>query len=150
MMAGASVKIIGIEKVVANATAYTEEKQAAIKAIVNESALNIQTAARKRSPVDTGRLRSSINLKILDDGYAAEVAAEVFYAAFVEFGTSPHFPPPNALAGWARRHGMKGKEFVIARGISRKGTPAQPFLFPSFEEERNKFVERLRAEMDKS
>lgn len=144
-----TVKVTGIEQVKANVAKYKAEKEKAIKNIVAESALIIQNNARKRAPVDTGRLRSSINSNFLDDGYVAEIAAQVFYASFVEWGTSPHFPPPNTLAGWARRHGMAGKEFIIARGISRKGTPAQPFLFPSFEEERNKFVSKIKAEMSK-
>jgi HK97 gp10 family phage protein len=144
-----TVKVTGIDQVKANAIAYKEEKQKAIQAIVAESALTIQNNARTRAPVDTGRLRSSISSNFLDDGYVAEIIAATFYAGFVEWGTSPHFPPPSALSGWARRHGMAGKEFVIARGIAKKGTPAQPFLFPAFEQERNKFVEKIKTEMGK-
>lgn len=145
----ASVKVVGIEQVILKATEYTEEKKSAIKKIVADSGLLIQGIAMKRVPVDTGHLRRSISAEVTDEGYGAEIKANTNYAIFVEFGTSPHFPPPNELTGWAKRHGMRGKEFLIARAISKKGTPAQPFLFPAFEQERNKFIGKLKTEMAK-
>lgn len=135
--------VIGVEKVVANAKKTTAEVKDAVKNVVAESALNIQREAKKRTPVDTGRLRSSIAIEF-SDGLTATIGTNVEYAAAVEFGSQPHFPPPSALAGWARRHGMNGKEFVLARKIARRGTPAQPFLFPSFEQERPKFIANAR------
>lgn len=48
-------------------------------------ALRIQNTARSLAPVDTGRLRSSIQAS-KGDGYV-EIGTNVEYAVFVEFGT---------------------------------------------------------------
>mgnify|MGYP001954082947 CR=1 FL=1 len=137
----------GVGNVKARIGAYAAKKQVALRKIVAKAALNIQKEARRRAPVDTGRLRSAIVPSFGNGGLLAIIAARTNYAAFVEFGTSPHFPPPVALTGWARRHGMAGMEFPIARAIARRGTPAQPFLFPAFEQERPRFLAEIIAEM---
>lgn len=67
----------------------------------------------------------------------------VFYGPYVEKGTRPHFPPPSALAGWARRHGAN--PFAVARGIAKHGTRAQPFIKPALEQTRGKALADLRA-----
>ena len=141
------VRISGVKETIAKMDAYGNRKEQAIKNIVKESALNIEATAKKRAPVDTGRLRSSINSNFTNDGYTAEVIAATFYAIYVEYGTSPHFPPVAALRGWAKRHGAN--PWAVARGIARRGTPAQPFLYPSFMQEKPRFVSRIKAEMSK-
>lgn len=52
--------------------------------------LDVQNRARSLCPVDTGRLRSSIQMvKGKDrDGVYVEIGTNVEYAVFVEFGTS--------------------------------------------------------------
>lgn len=42
------------------------------------------------------------------------------YAAAMEYGTKPHFPPISALQGWADRHGIP--VWAVARKIARDGT----------------------------
>lgn len=42
------------------------------------------------------------------------------YAAFVEYGTKPHFPPISAIQGWADRHGIPA--WAVAMSIAKKGT----------------------------
>jgi len=141
-----------------------------VRKLVNASALRIQSGAKTRCPVDTGRLRGSYRAYFYDDGMAAEVGSDVQYAQFVEFGTGRagaasgvtpaegytygtgnFFPPPGALAGWARRHGMPGAEYAIARAISRRGgNPAKPHLYPAFEEERVQFVPKLEAALNQA
>jgi hypothetical protein len=38
-------------------------------------------------------------------------------------------PPEGALLGWMRRHGIpEDQEFVVRRGIGRKGIPAKRFM----------------------
>lgn len=53
------------------------------------------------------------------------------YAAYVEAGTGPHFPPPSALVGWVKKKFHIGNEkqalsiaFAVARKIARRGTSA--------------------------
>lgn len=45
---------------------------------------------------------------------------------YIEYDTSPHWPPPGALAEWAEWHGMK--EFLVQRAISIHGTKGA-FMF---------------------
>jgi len=57
-------------------------------------------------------------------------------------------PPPDALSGWARRHGLAGLEFVIARAIGRRGIKARPFLGPALEQEAPRLAARLRSVLE--
>lgn len=54
---------------------------------VKIAAVNVQNGARRRVPVDTGRLRNSITHEITGDGLNAAIGSNVEYAPFVEFGT---------------------------------------------------------------
>lgn len=54
---------------------------------VKRSALNVQSGARRRAPVDTGRLRNSITHELTEGGLNATVGTNVEYAPFQEFGT---------------------------------------------------------------
>lgn len=53
----------------------------------------------------------------------ARIGTNLVYAPVMEFGRRPgRMPPPQALAGWARRHGFPDTAlFVLARAIARKG-----------------------------
>ncbi len=81
--------------------------------------------SKKNAPVDTGRLRSSIQNSIrrksfFGRGVVGVVGSNVEYAAPMELGTThTKMPPVRALEGWARRHGMNA--FVVARAIFRRG-----------------------------
>lgn len=82
-------------------------------------ALSVQNLARAIVPVDTGRLRSSIQAsKGSDgDGVYADIGTNVYYAAFVEFGTihmaaQPYLRPALAMSARAwgsyMGHGLVG------------------------------------------
>jgi len=60
----------------------------AVSNAVAETALVCETNAKRKTPVDTGRLRSSIGVKNAADGLAADVGTNVEYAPHVEYGTS--------------------------------------------------------------
>jgi len=96
----------------------------------------VEAAAKKRATVDTGRMRASITSNVDPRALTTTIAPTVDYAAHVEFGTAPHFPPPSALQPWARRHGfpsgMAGA-MLVARAIARRGTKARPFMAPALE-----------------
>jgi hypothetical protein len=52
----------------------------------------------------------------------------------------PHWPPLEAIEGWAKRHGVP--PYFVQRSISRKGTPLIPFLKDAVtetEQQRNQF-----------
>jgi hypothetical protein len=118
---------------------------AKLQAAVAESALNTRNGAIRRVPTDVGILKTSIRVEITNGGFTGQVIAGANYAGHIEFGTAPHFPPVAPLEEWARRHGMPGAGFAIARAISKRGTKAQPFLFPAYEDERPRFEARVTA-----
>ena len=93
--------------------------------------------AKIKSPVDTGRLRSSITGEVTtirtlagNNQLRGIAGTNVKYAPYMEFGTgvftngeklhgSPHRPSPKYLKEWARRH--KTNEYVVARAIAMRG-----------------------------
>lgn len=120
-----------------------------VKDAVNIHALNIQAQAKRNitdaPAVDTGRLRASVKIDTFSDGFARRVGTDLQYGKYVEFGTGPHFPPLDPIREWARRHGMdESAAYPIALAISRRGTPAKPWLFPAFESERPNFDDVIR------
>lgn len=84
-------------------------------------------------PVDQGTLKGSIRIyprKWGKDEYFLSDGVE--YGQWVEYGTSPHAVPVEALEGWAKRKlGDKSLAEAVAWKIRRYGTPAQPFLRPA-------------------
>lgn len=104
---------------------------APVKRFLDRGALVIQSGARKKAPVDTGRLRNSIGVEV-PSMRERRIGPNVDYGEWVETGTRPHWPPPGALATWARRHGMS--EYAVRRKIGLYGTKAQPFMQPAADE----------------
>lgn len=89
-------------------------------------------------PINEGNLLGSGNSYRPDDltGFVGYTAP---YAKAVEFGTSPHFPPPDAIREWARNKlQLRGKELeratqAICWKIYHYGTEPQPYLRPAVE-----------------
>jgi HK97 gp10 family phage protein len=104
---------------------------------MEKAALMVTRSARIKAPVDTGRLRSSIMPEVRVKGTEVQgvIGSNVTYAPFVELGTKPHFPPIEAVAVWAARHGMSA--YAVALAIARRGTKAHPYLQPAFDENRS-------------
>ena len=120
-----------------------------VRFCVNRSALNIQRIAKRRltvqKSVDTGRLRSSIRIDFLQNGLAADIATDVEYADFVEFGTKPHtIEAKNKQALF-----WKGAEHPV-KSVEHPGSPPKPFMFPAWEEEVPKFIACLERDIKKA
>jgi len=110
---------------------------------MRDASMYVMADARKLAPVDTGRLRASIlpDVRLSGSEIIGVVGSNVVYAPFVELGTRPHWPPPGALATWARRHGMS--EFVVMRAIAMRGTKARRFLQGGFEANKQRIITRI-------
>lgn len=124
------------------------------KDAVNEHAINIQAQAKRNitdaPAVDTGQLRSSVKIETFSSGFAKRVGSDVKHAAAIEFGSAPHFPPLEPIREWCRRHGLpESAAYPIALAISKRGTPAKPYLFPAYEQERPKFEAVIREAWQK-
>lgn len=125
---------------------------------------------------DTGHFRKSIMLTSgnTDRYIEYNVFSDAIHAIFMEQGTSPHFPPVEALIPWVRRKLLRvkglqvkpgsskriagktvrstagqeslirGIAFCIARKISQRGTSARPTFGPAYDASERRF----NAEMD--
>ncbi len=101
-----------------------EEEAVALNREVKRAVVNIEATAKGRAPVDTGRLRSSL---------AHEVRREAT-AGLANDGAS-------AVAG-------TNVEYAPFVEFGTRHQRARPYLFPSFEDERPKFIDRLRRALD--
>lgn len=146
-MPGVTVKLEGVEKLKKRVMKLGDAVRTEVANAVKSSAVAIESGAKVRCTVDTGNLRANIHHSIdPKDPLVGKIAAvKVEYASYVEFGTRPHFPPPEALKKWAAAHGMPGGEYAIARAIARRGTKARPYLYPAYEEEIPRFRKRVEV-----
>lgn len=121
-----------------------------VKKAVTRSSLNIEKKAKRKAPVDTGRLRGSIRTLIYGDGLAASVGSDLAYASHVEWGTSPHSSSEGkelferSIRNWARRQGNEDNWFAIRQAIRDRGTPPKPFLYPAYDSERDGFITEVK------
>lgn len=98
---------------------------------------DIQEKITNKGISNTGELRRSVTV-IEASPYKGIVGVGEKYGAFVEFGTSPHFPPVDAIERWAQtKLGQPGLGFIIAKKIAREGTEAQPFVEPTYQEDKD-------------
>lgn len=117
-----------------------------VRDFLERSGREVESRAKQKAPVDTGRLRGGITTSVRQT--EAVVGVNVTYAPHVEFGTRPHWPPLSAMQPWARRHGFPAGRtgaFLVARRIARHGTPAQPFLLPALNESKGDIEANLRT-----
>ncbi|MGJ5895149.1 HK97 gp10 family phage protein [Streptomyces niveiscabiei] len=101
-----------------------------VKRAVDRTRIDVQNEARRRAPVDTGRLRSSIVSRAESSGRSVGyvVGTNVNYAAAVEYGTAPHvIKPRNKKALF-----WPGAAHPVAQ-VNHPGTRPQPFLRPAIE-----------------
>jgi HK97 gp10 family phage protein len=96
---------------------------------VNASALAIQSKAKRDVKVDNSTLRSSIQLKEINQGNKIiyTVGSALKYAPYVEFGTGGEVNVPAGYETFAIQ--FKGK------GIRKINLRARPYLIPAFESE---------------
>ncbi len=119
---GVSVKVVGLDKAIADVKKFAFIKREAIRIAVRDEALNIERTAKEFSPYKTGRLRSSIqtDLTALLAGltFSAKVGSSVFYAPFLEFGTRKIRPRPYLYPAW-----LIGQRDLIVRVGKILATP---------------------------
>ena len=140
-MIGLSLK--GMDKL---QKAIDSKNKALITGVDNEmkaTVVEINSKQVSRAPIDTGKLRQSIDWKkeanlnytLLTQGMGAK------YAPYVEFGTGGMVEIPKGLESEAAQ--FKG------RGIRKVNMKAQPFFFSPFFEEKNNLLKRIQKLLDK-
>jgi len=96
------------DRLLRNPEIIAEETEAAMQ----RSVLLTEGEVVKRTPIDQGRVRSSIvgHVQRSGDQVSGIVASEnVEHAPYIEHGTVPHFPPLKPIEDWVRRKGIGGQ-----------------------------------------
>jgi hypothetical protein len=123
-----------------------------LQAAVNAGVLILKGDIQPLVPVGaTSILRAGLQTSVT--GETAGITGRVFdaaaYAVPVELGSKPHWPPRAPLELWVRRKlqvaeaQVRSVAFLIARKISRKGTPAVGFFERGFLAARPRVMSRF-------
>jgi HK97 gp10 family phage protein len=153
-----TVQADGADQVIGALRALNFEGKKNVEEVIRATARDMRKSAKARAPVKSGRFRRAIGAKFSKDGLSAEIAAwrrgrqsPHPLSHIFEFGTKPHTIEPKRKKALAFHGGSKlgpadmGPEQATVRGsVKHPGTPATPFLFPSFEEHRAAYVRHLQ------
>lgn len=110
-----------------------------VKDEIEAAGREIEVKAKGRAPVDLGALRRSINYSKVNGGFGALISVNVSYGAYQEFGTGGLVNVPTEMRELAEHY--KGK------GVKQINLRPQPFLYPSFVEERQRLIEKLKRKL---
>ena len=116
---------------------------AELRTAIKEASMLLERELKDAAPTGaTATLRGSINAEepqVLANQVIGVVGTSIAHALPVELGTRPHFPRIEPLRDWVRAKlavdasQVNSVAFLIARKISRVGTPAQPFFADTVE-----------------
>ena len=136
-MSAITCEITGVSTLEQSILAIMANTPGALKTALREEAELVMGEAKRLCPTGvSGALRDSgVVMPVQMTG--AEISETMGfggpsapYAAAVHEGSRPHFPPSQALELWVRRvlgvspKDAPGVAFVIARAISKRGTPS--------------------------
>lgn len=122
-MISVQVRIVGVDKITLKlATLLWPTRD-----ILQEAGDYAAKEAAREAPRDLGLLARSIVTSV--DENEVRVFSPLAYAAPMELGrrAGARMPPPDALEGWAQRHGFSNT-FVLARSIARQGIQGRLFM----------------------
>lgn len=90
------VNVVGLEALKKVLKEKIEKVNGNVEKAVVKATLKVEADAKKKVPIDTGRLRSSISNKIekIRDEITGKVGTNVVYAPYIEFGTGRMRPKP--------------------------------------------------------
>jgi hypothetical protein len=129
--------VAGAVTVVLNDSEIRAVAQREAGKLVIATTVKILNRAKILCPVDTGNLRSSLQMKITRSGdlVAGAVFTNVEYAKFVHAGTRAHMIRPRRPGGvLAFPSPPRSRSIVFARSVRHPGTRARPFLAQAIEE----------------
>lgn len=93
--------------------------------------------------VDTGQLKGAISRCVENTPEGVQFNIRSRYAAPIEYGARPHFPPVEALRPWVRRklgevdadgEGDRGVAFAVAATIAQYGIEPRHYVADSIPE----------------
>ena len=115
--------------------------ESVVKNNLRDWAIDTESVAKSRVPVDTGALKNSINADTANEGFTWKVGTNISYAPYVEFGTGAFVDVPAGLERYASDFKCKG--------IKEVNLPARAYLFNSAREEFFKMMQNLKKDLDK-
>lgn len=118
---GTKVGIEGGKEIAAKFEKIGREVKNELEQALVTSGLRVERDAKLNTPVDSGRLRSSINHRLIDsetDQPVVEVGTNVEYAKFVEHGTSKQSAQPFLLTAYLgnRKNILKELAKAVKKG----------------------------------
>lgn len=117
----------GLPTILRNLRIYSRQLRQDLVFEVAKATTNIESKAKSKVVVDTGKLKQSIYHKMNYQKGIGEVGATEFYAPFIEFGTGGNVEVSDGFNDLAIQ--FKGQ------GIRTINRAAKPFLIPAFLEE---------------
>ncbi|TDT63424.1 HK97-gp10 family putative phage morphogenesis protein [Fonticella tunisiensis] len=137
----ARTSIEGLDGLLLKLESLGGNTEKALEKGIDKAVRRVKRDAKLLAPVDTGRLRNSIQHKTTNDSGKIEgiVSTNVKYAPYVEFGT-----------------GQRGENAQIDRpeGISYRqdwtGQDPQPFLFPALVQNQSNIKKDIISEVKKA
>lgn len=142
-----SVKIKGLDQLIRELRKFGKDAEQIVVKEIGITAGQIEFKASNRKPFILAS--TPINKKIENRGLTAKVGVEGKnpFPAYVEFGTGSNFT--DLVNSDPSNYDSEVRELAREFYINGLGTlPAQPYLFPSFFEERPKLLENLKRELD--
>lgn len=109
--------------------------------IIEKIAIEMVNEMKLEAPVDTGRLRQSIQIQAVDET-SFYVGTNLNYAKHIQFGAPPHRPHWTSLLKWTRRKlgEDEARASQIFLKIAAEGTDANPFVDRAMDNVRRKYL----------
>jgi hypothetical protein len=128
-MATIEVRLDGIDRILRKLSPDLFDP--ALQRLIEQATLLAEREARLGVTRDTGATARSLTSEVTP--LQGRVYSTAISAVVEDQGrrAGARMPPPNALAGWARRHGFAsdpGTLFVLARSIGRRGRKGRFFM----------------------
>ena len=132
-----------------------------LKPAISRSILEMARGARRNAPKAQSVLTNSILTRMSLDGLEGIARPTANYGQAVEEGTgrygpsgqaSGKLPPVDAIQDWIDVKNIEPDDptmtqedlaYLIARSIAMRGTPAQPYLYPSFRQHKAAAARRI-------
>lgn len=127
-----------LDNVLGKLDTLSKDMRKNVEFTINKHALRIESDAKSRVVVDTGRLRSSIKTEKLGE-LGRTVYTNVEYAPYVEFGTKSKVN--TTIMG--EDYSEVAIQFKKSNG-GPGGVRPRPYLFPAFETERPRIIKALK------
>jgi HK97 gp10 family phage protein len=137
-----SLKVLNERKVIAGVKSYKIHRMDEVRRVVNRTSARVERGAKKKAPVDDGRLRSSIHMQPFRGGYEIDVGTNVHYAVYQEYGTGIY-----AVKGNGRKTPWAYVDPKTKKLVWTRGNKPHPFLNPAFEKEKPDFIPDLKKAM---